>query len=197
MDAQRISLCGEESFGTGSDHIREKDGVWALLGEWARERASEWVSEWVSEWASECVLIIFFVILVFFEVYLTHLKLNVRLMIWSYFMQFLKDHIWAIVMTKIAFCNAYWNSPKMLQNHNKHRWSDLFLFACSCSKCLTVHSHNARNYNSGLGFLKGTDCVWDKANGLMSPPSEITYRTSMLGQWRTWWYSWWIQQHLI
>lgn len=31
MDAQRISLCGEESFGTGSDHIREKDGVWALL----------------------------------------------------------------------------------------------------------------------------------------------------------------------
>ena len=33
MDAQRISLCGEESFGTGSDHIREKDGVWAFLGE--------------------------------------------------------------------------------------------------------------------------------------------------------------------
>lgn len=32
MDAQRISLCGEESFGTGSDHIREKDGVWAFLG---------------------------------------------------------------------------------------------------------------------------------------------------------------------
>ncbi|XP_068675965.1 phosphoglucomutase-1-like [Montipora foliosa] len=31
MDAQRISLCGEESFGTGSDHIREKDGVWAFL----------------------------------------------------------------------------------------------------------------------------------------------------------------------
>lgn len=26
MDANRISLCGEESFGTGSDHIREKDG---------------------------------------------------------------------------------------------------------------------------------------------------------------------------
>ncbi|GAB6028940.1 Phosphoglucomutase-1 [Chamberlinius hualienensis] len=31
MDAQRISLCGEESFGTGSDHIREKDGIWAVL----------------------------------------------------------------------------------------------------------------------------------------------------------------------
>ncbi|CAD6197693.1 unnamed protein product [Caenorhabditis auriculariae] len=31
MDAQRIALCGEESFGTGSDHIREKDGVWAFL----------------------------------------------------------------------------------------------------------------------------------------------------------------------
>ncbi|CAB3404227.1 unnamed protein product [Caenorhabditis bovis] len=31
MDAGRIALCGEESFGTGSDHIREKDGVWALL----------------------------------------------------------------------------------------------------------------------------------------------------------------------
>lgn len=32
MDAECISLCGEESFGTGSDHIREKDGVWAFLG---------------------------------------------------------------------------------------------------------------------------------------------------------------------
>jgi phosphoglucomutase len=31
LDAGRISLCGEESFGTGSDHIREKDGVWAVL----------------------------------------------------------------------------------------------------------------------------------------------------------------------
>ncbi|RZF40858.1 hypothetical protein LSTR_LSTR003368 [Laodelphax striatellus] len=31
MDAGRISLCGEESFGTGSDHIREKDGIWAVL----------------------------------------------------------------------------------------------------------------------------------------------------------------------
>lgn len=26
-----MSLCGEESFGTGSDHIREKDGLWAVL----------------------------------------------------------------------------------------------------------------------------------------------------------------------
>ena len=24
-------ICGEESFGAGSDHIREKDGIWALL----------------------------------------------------------------------------------------------------------------------------------------------------------------------
>jgi phosphoglucomutase len=31
LDAKRITLCGEESFGTGSDHIREKDGLWAVL----------------------------------------------------------------------------------------------------------------------------------------------------------------------
>ena len=31
MDAGKMSLCGEESFGTSSDHIREKDGVWAAL----------------------------------------------------------------------------------------------------------------------------------------------------------------------
>jgi len=31
MDAGVLSLCGEESFGTGSDHIREKDGIWAAL----------------------------------------------------------------------------------------------------------------------------------------------------------------------
>ncbi|XP_042237724.1 phosphoglucomutase-1-like [Homarus americanus] len=31
MDADRLSICGEESFGTGSDHIREKDGIWAVL----------------------------------------------------------------------------------------------------------------------------------------------------------------------
>ncbi len=31
LDAGRITLCGEESFGTGSAHIREKDGLWAVL----------------------------------------------------------------------------------------------------------------------------------------------------------------------
>ncbi|HEV8145331.1 MAG TPA: alpha-D-glucose phosphate-specific phosphoglucomutase [Bryobacteraceae bacterium] len=31
MDAGLCTLCGEESFGTGSNHIREKDGVWAVL----------------------------------------------------------------------------------------------------------------------------------------------------------------------
>ncbi|KVH88488.1 Alpha-D-phosphohexomutase, alpha/beta/alpha domain I [Cynara cardunculus var. scolymus] len=31
MDAGTLSICGEESFGTGSDHIREKDGIWAVL----------------------------------------------------------------------------------------------------------------------------------------------------------------------
>ncbi|XP_041089574.1 phosphoglucomutase-like protein 5 [Polyodon spathula] len=31
MDSGRCSLCGEESFGAGSDHIREKDGLWAVL----------------------------------------------------------------------------------------------------------------------------------------------------------------------
>ncbi len=31
LDAGLINLCGEESFGTGSDHVREKDGLWAVL----------------------------------------------------------------------------------------------------------------------------------------------------------------------
>ena len=31
MDSDRITFCGEESFGTGSSHIREKDGIWAVL----------------------------------------------------------------------------------------------------------------------------------------------------------------------
>jgi phosphoglucomutase len=31
MNAGKCTLCGEESFGTGSDHVREKDGVWAVL----------------------------------------------------------------------------------------------------------------------------------------------------------------------
>jgi len=26
-----INICGEESFGTGSSHIREKDGIWAIM----------------------------------------------------------------------------------------------------------------------------------------------------------------------
>ncbi|MFQ3617400.1 MAG: alpha-D-glucose phosphate-specific phosphoglucomutase [Cyanobacteriota bacterium] len=31
LDAGKATLCGEESFGTGSNHIREKDGIWAVL----------------------------------------------------------------------------------------------------------------------------------------------------------------------
>ncbi|WP_422126888.1 alpha-D-glucose phosphate-specific phosphoglucomutase [Thioalkalivibrio sulfidiphilus] len=31
LDAGRVTLCGEESFGTSSDHVREKDGLWAVL----------------------------------------------------------------------------------------------------------------------------------------------------------------------
>ncbi|OFA04497.1 alpha-D-glucose phosphate-specific phosphoglucomutase [Duganella sp. HH101] len=31
LDAGMATLCGEESYGTGSDHVREKDGVWAVL----------------------------------------------------------------------------------------------------------------------------------------------------------------------
>ncbi|WP_413429933.1 alpha-D-glucose phosphate-specific phosphoglucomutase [Synechococcus sp. Cu2B8-bc1011] len=31
LDAGEITLCGEESFGTGSNHVREKDGLWAVL----------------------------------------------------------------------------------------------------------------------------------------------------------------------
>ena len=31
LDAGKITLCGEESFGTGSNHAREKDGLWAIL----------------------------------------------------------------------------------------------------------------------------------------------------------------------
>ena len=31
LDANKVTLCGEESYGTGSDHIREKDGLWAVL----------------------------------------------------------------------------------------------------------------------------------------------------------------------
>ena len=31
LDSEKISICGEESFGTGSGHVREKDGLWAVL----------------------------------------------------------------------------------------------------------------------------------------------------------------------
>ncbi len=31
LDAGRVTLCGEESAGTGSEHVREKDGLWAVL----------------------------------------------------------------------------------------------------------------------------------------------------------------------
>jgi phosphoglucomutase len=31
LDAGKVTMCGEESFGTGSDHVREKDGLWAVL----------------------------------------------------------------------------------------------------------------------------------------------------------------------
>lgn len=39
LDAGRITFCGEESFGTGSDHVREKDGLWAVLA-WLNVLAS-------------------------------------------------------------------------------------------------------------------------------------------------------------
>jgi len=31
LDSGKINICGEESFGTGADHVREKDGIWAVL----------------------------------------------------------------------------------------------------------------------------------------------------------------------
>ena len=31
LDTNKIAICGEESFGTGSNHVREKDGLWAVL----------------------------------------------------------------------------------------------------------------------------------------------------------------------
>lgn len=50
FDAGKLSICGEESFGTGSNHIREKDGLWAViawlnvLASYAEENPSETVS---------------------------------------------------------------------------------------------------------------------------------------------------------
>lgn len=31
LDSEKIHICGEESFGTGSSHVREKDGLWAVI----------------------------------------------------------------------------------------------------------------------------------------------------------------------
>jgi len=31
FDADKMNICGEESFGTGSNHVREKDGIWAVI----------------------------------------------------------------------------------------------------------------------------------------------------------------------
>ena len=50
MDSGMLSICGEESFGTGSNHIREKDGIWAVLA-WLniiaglnKDRSSDFIS---------------------------------------------------------------------------------------------------------------------------------------------------------
>lgn len=55
MDAGRLSICGEESFGTGSDHIREKDGIWAIVGEYFVQslftdnaRSLFWILAWLN-----------------------------------------------------------------------------------------------------------------------------------------------------
>ena len=50
LDAGRIAFCGEESFGTGSDHVREKDGLWAVLA-WLNviARRGQSVAEIVTE----------------------------------------------------------------------------------------------------------------------------------------------------
>jgi len=54
LDAGKATLCGEESFGTGSSHIREKDGLWAVLF-WlnilaARQESVEQIAQ--SHWQS-------------------------------------------------------------------------------------------------------------------------------------------------
>lgn len=43
LDSARIAFCGEESFGTGSHHVREKDGLWAVLA-WLNVLAERRVS---------------------------------------------------------------------------------------------------------------------------------------------------------
>jgi phosphoglucomutase len=50
LDADRITLCGEESFGTGSMHVREKDGLWAVMA-WINVLAVRQVS--VAELAAQ------------------------------------------------------------------------------------------------------------------------------------------------
>ncbi len=50
LDADKITMCGEESFGTGSNHVREKDGLWAVLC-WLQILAEKQVS--VSELMQE------------------------------------------------------------------------------------------------------------------------------------------------
>lgn len=43
FDAKKLSICGEESFGTGSNHIREKDGLWAIIA-WLNVLADYYVN---------------------------------------------------------------------------------------------------------------------------------------------------------
>lgn len=50
MDAGRLSICGEESFGTGSDHIREKDGLWAVIGASSNDLVQGVVADSTSAW---------------------------------------------------------------------------------------------------------------------------------------------------
>jgi phosphoglucomutase len=54
MDAGKVTLCGEESFGTGSSHVREKDGLWAVLF-WLNilaKRGSRWSRSCAAHWAA-------------------------------------------------------------------------------------------------------------------------------------------------
>ena len=44
MDAGKVTLCGEESFGTSSSHVREKDGLWAVLF-WLNVLAQKYISD--------------------------------------------------------------------------------------------------------------------------------------------------------
>ena len=47
MDAGKVTLCGEESFGTSSSHVREKDGLWAVLF-WLNVLAEKFVRDGVA-----------------------------------------------------------------------------------------------------------------------------------------------------